>query len=107
MSMTRTQHTPDILSAVDFSAPRLAWGAALTRYIRQRRQQLGLTQECAAQLAGMELSQWCALESGWAPEMPEDMDLLQAIAGTLETSWADLSFLALMANCQQMGAAKQ
>ena len=55
----------------------------------------------------MELSQWCALESGWAPGMPEDMDLLQAIAGTLETSWADLSFLALMADCQQMGAAKQ
>jgi transcriptional regulator with XRE-family HTH domain len=76
----------------------------LTRYIRQRRKELGLTQERAAQLAGMELSQWCALESGWAPGMPEDMHMLQAIAGTLETSWADLSFLALMA---YLGAPRQ
>ena len=81
MSMNRTQHTPDILSAIDFRAPQLDWGGGLTRYIRQRRKELGLTQERAAQLAGMELSQWCALESGWAPAMPEDMHMLQAIAG--------------------------
>ena len=35
---------------------------------------------------------------------PDDMDTLQAIAGTLEASWADYSFLALMAECQQIGA---
>ena len=46
----------------------------------------------------MELSEWCALECGWVPDMPQGMDLLMAIAGTLETSWADLSFLALMAD---------
>ncbi len=98
MSMNRTQPTPDVLSAVDFHAPQLDWGGGLARYIRQRRQQLGLTQERAAELAGMQLSQWCALESGWVPDMPEGMDMIQAIAGTLETSWADLSFLALMAD---------
>jgi len=98
MSMNRTQPTPDILSAIDFRAPQLDWGGGLTRYIRQRRQDLGLTEERAAQLAGLQLSQWHALESGWVPEMPEAMDLLLAIAGTLETSWADLSFLALMAD---------
>ena len=98
MSMHRTQPIPDVLSAIDFDAPQLDWGGGLTRYIRQRRKQLGLTQERAAELAGMELSQWCALESGWVPEMPNGMDLLMAIAGTLETSWADLSFLALMAD---------
>ena len=38
MSMTRTQHTPDILSAINFDAPQLDWGGGLTRYIRQRRQ---------------------------------------------------------------------
>jgi transcriptional regulator with XRE-family HTH domain len=96
--MNRTQPTPDILSAVDFHAPQLDWGGGLTRYIRQRRQELGLTQERAAQLAGVELSEWVALESGWVPNMPDDMDLIQALAGTLETSWADLSFLALMAD---------
>jgi transcriptional regulator with XRE-family HTH domain len=98
MSTTRTQPTPDILSAVDFHAPQLDWGGGLTRYIRQRRQELDLTQERAAELAGLELSEWVALESGWVPNMPDDMDLIQALAGTLETSWADLSFLALMAD---------
>ena len=98
MSTTRTQPTPDILSAIDFHAPRLDWGGGLTRYLRRRRQELGLTQERAAQLAGLQLSEWHALESGWVPNMPDDMDMLQAIAGTLETSWADLSFLALMAD---------
>ena len=104
MSMTRTPHPPDVLSAVDFDAPRLAWDAALARYSRQRRKQLGLTQERAAQLAGLELSEWCAMEAGW---VPDDMGTIQAIAATLETSWADYSFLALMADCQQMGAPKQ
>ena len=98
MSTTRTQHTPDILDAVDFDTPKLDWGGGLSRYIRQRRQQLGLTQQRAAELAGMELSEWCALECGWVPEMPQGMDLLMAIAGTLETSWADLSFMVLMAD---------
>ena len=46
----------------------------------------------------MELSQWYALESGWVPDMPDDMDMIQTIAGTLETSWAEFSFLALMAD---------
>jgi len=104
MSMTHSQAQPDVLSAVDFRAPQLDWGAGLTRYIRQRRQELELTQEGAAELAGMELSQWYALESGWVPDMPEGMDMLRAIAGTLETSWADLSFLALMAD---LGALRQ
>ena len=104
MSMNRTPHMPAILSAVDFCAPRLAWDAALARYTRRRREELDLSLEHAAELAGLELSQWCALESGW---VPDDMGTIQAIAATLETSWADYSFLALMADCQQMGAAKQ
>ena len=104
MSMIRTQHSPDILSAVDFSAPRLSWTSALARFTRERRGKLGLSLERAAELAGLELSEWCALESGWAPD---DMGTIQAIAATLETSWIDYSFLALMADCQQMGATKQ
>ena len=104
MSMNRTHSTPDILSAVDFRAPRLAWNTALARYSRRRREELGLTEERAAQLAGLELSEWHALESGW---VPDDMAVIQAIAATLETSWAEYSFLALMAECQQMGARQQ
>ena len=54
----------------------------------------------------MELSPSGVLSNlpGWAPAMPEDMHMLQAMAGTLETSWADLSFLALMAD---LGAPRQ
>ena len=98
MSMIRMQPTPDVLSAIDFHAPQLDWCGGLSRYIRQRREELGFTQERAAQLAGLELSEWCALESGWVPNMPDDMNMLMGIAGTLETSWAEFSFLALMAD---------
>jgi hypothetical protein len=70
---------------------------ALASYTR-RREELGLSLKRAAELAGLELSEWCALEAGW---VPEDMYRLQAIAGTLQASWADYSFLALMAECQK------
>jgi transcriptional regulator with XRE-family HTH domain len=94
---------PYILSA--FDAPLLCcWNMALASYTRRRRQELGLSLERAAELAGLKLSEWDALEAGW---VPEDLRLIQAIAGTLETDWAEFSFLALMTDCQQMGAAKQ
>jgi transcriptional regulator with XRE-family HTH domain len=95
MSITRKQPTPD-LPAGDFDGPLLCcWNMALASYTRRRREELGLSLERAAELAGLELSEWCALEAGW---VPEDMYRLQAIAGTLGASWADYSFLALMAD---------
>jgi hypothetical protein len=45
----------------------------------------------AAELSGLELSEWCSLESGW---IPEDMDTIRSIAGTLRIDWKDLLFLA-------------
>lgn len=33
----------------------------------------------------------------------DNFPLIRAIAGTLEVSWMDYSFLALMADCQQRG----
>jgi hypothetical protein len=92
--------TPAILSHVDFNPPRPGWASGLARYTRRRREQLGLTIEHAAQLAGLELSQWCALESGWVPD-PDDLSRIEAIAATLEIFWGDYSFLVLMAACQQ------
>jgi transcriptional regulator with XRE-family HTH domain len=97
MSMNKSED-PAIFSALDFDAPRLRWDTALACYSRECREELGLSLERAAELAGLELSEWCALESGW---VPDDMATLQAIAATLQTSWADYSFLALMADCQQ------
>ncbi len=87
MSMSRI---PSILSTVDFTAPRPSWISALARYTRKRR----------AELAGLEMSEWAALESGWVPN-PDDIALIRSIAGTLEVSWVDFSFLALMAACQR------
>ena len=56
--------------------------------------------ERAAELAGLELSQWHALESGWVPDL-DDRNQIQAIAATLETGWVDYLVLVLMATCQQ------
>ena len=92
--------TPAILSAVDFNAPHLNWASGLARYTRRRREELGLSLEHAAKLAGLELSEWCALESGTVPDL-DDTGRLRAIAGTLQISWVDYSFLALMGICQQ------
>ena len=101
MSMTRIKpQAPAILSALDFTAPQLGWTSGLARYTRRRREELGLSVERAAELAGLELSQWYALESGWVPD-PDDMNRIEAIAATLEIFWGDYSFLALMATCQQ------
>jgi len=42
------------------------------------------------ELAGLALSQRCALESGWVPD-PDDQGRIEAIAGTLEIFWVDYS----------------
>jgi hypothetical protein len=54
----------------------------------------------AAELSGMELSQWCALEDGW---VPGDQATLHSIATTLQVRWADYSILALLAGYRQEG----
>jgi Helix-turn-helix domain len=100
MSMPRI---PSILSTVDFTAPRPIWGPALARYTRQRREKLGLSLERAAELAGLEMSEWAALESGWWLPASNNFPLIRAIAGTLEVCWMDYSFLVLMADGQPHG----
>ena len=90
----------DILSGMNFDVPRLDWPAGLACYTRRRRVELGLTIERAAKLAGMELSEWCALESGWVPEA-DDFARIEAIAATLQIFWGEYSILVMMASCQQ------
>lgn len=58
----------------------------LSRYVCQRREDLGLTIAKAAQLAGISFSEWCALESGW---MPHDPATLHAIRATLKAGFHD------------------
>jgi transcriptional regulator with XRE-family HTH domain len=77
---------------------RAWWASALARYTSKRREELGMTLARAAELSGLELSEWCALESGW---VPEEMDTIRAIAGTLRVDWKDLSFLTCFAGSFQ------
>jgi hypothetical protein len=58
----------------------------LSRYVRQRREDLGLTIARASELAGMAFSEWCALECGW---IPRDRATLHAIRATLTTGFYD------------------
>ena len=67
-------------------------GLLLANCIRHRREDLGLSIERAAQLTGIEPTQWLALEAGWMPNL--ESGLLEAIAGTLEVSFPDVLFIA-------------
>ena len=40
--------------------------------------ELGLTVGAAAELAGLEVSEWCALECRW---VPEELNVIRSIAG--------------------------
>jgi len=74
------------------TARRAELAMLLAREVRQRRQQLGLSVQRAAQLSGMETSEWHALEAGWVPSV--ESGLVDAIAGTLETGHIQTAFIA-------------
>jgi hypothetical protein len=67
-------------------------GLLLASCIRRRRAELGLSIERAAQLTGIESSQWQALEAGWVPNL--ESGLLEAVAETLEACFPDVLFIA-------------
>ena len=71
----------------------------LARGVRRRREELGLSIERAAQLSGMELSDWYALEAGWVPS--QDSGLVEAIAGTLESGYIQTSLIAEISRYNQ------
>jgi hypothetical protein len=95
-----SHHLPTPAAPAGRAARPFSWPLALARYARRRREELDLSLERAAQLAGLELSEWYALESGWVPDL-DDMGRIQAIAATLEVGWMDFSVLLLMAQFQQ------
>ena len=89
MSMHYTNVTP-----TNRTSTGAHWASALARYTAARREQLGLTIAEAAQLSGLQISEWLGLEEGWAPE---DLATLRAIAGTLRVRWTDYHMLASLA----------
>ena len=69
------------------------------RCVRRRREQLGLSVKRAAELSGMETSDWYVLEAGWVPS--QDSGLVAAIAGTIECGYIQTSFIAEISRYNQ------
>ena len=72
---------------------RLVWGRLFGSCIENVREAGGRSVEQAAHLAGMEASEWAAIEAGL---VPEDAAQLQSMAGALECSYDQLVNLALI-----------
>ena len=74
---------------------RQAWGRLFGSCIEKTRQAVGHSAEETAHLAGMETSQWLAIEAGY---VPADTTQLRSMAGALECGYEKLALLAFI--CQ-------
>jgi transcriptional regulator with XRE-family HTH domain len=63
--------------------------------IQDRRETIRLSVEDSARLAGMEVSEWAAIEAG---HIPADPARLRSIAAALEVRWEDMATLVFI--CQ-------
>jgi transcriptional regulator with XRE-family HTH domain len=63
---------------------RESWGRLFGLGIQATRTEAGLTIEEAAKLAGIELSEWMAIEDG---HVPQQVDRLRSMASVLEVSF--------------------
>ena len=81
------------------AAQRADLAMLLAREVRQRRQQLGLSVQRAAELSGMETSEWYALEAGWVPTV--ESGLLDSICGTLQSCHIQLPLIAEISRYNQ------
>ena len=73
---------------------RQAWGRLFGSCIEKTRQAGGRSVEEAARLAGMEASQWAAIEAGDVPDPAQ----LRPMAGALECGYEKIALLAFI--CQ-------
>ena len=92
-----------VLTTTSRSAARpTSWiASALANYARNRREELNLSAARAAELSGIEVSEWYALEEGW---VPEDRAVIQAIAATLRVRWTEVEALAFLVRLAQQPA---
>lgn len=68
------------------------------RIVRNRRRELGMTVTRAAQLSGMEVSQWWAIEAGW---VPTEYKTIRTIAATLEMGNSNLDLASILSSLAQ------
>jgi transcriptional regulator with XRE-family HTH domain len=78
-----------------FLIRRQAWGRLFGSCIERTREAGGRSVEEVAHLAGMEASQWAAIEGGY---VPADATRLRSMAGALECGYEKLASLAFI--CQ-------
>jgi hypothetical protein len=67
--------------------------------IRWRREELDLSMEHTSELAGLDVSEWCALEDGWVPS--RESKVLRSIAGALEACYGRVSIVAELSRFNQ------
>jgi transcriptional regulator with XRE-family HTH domain len=72
---------------------RQFWARIFGKAIEENRLARGLSIEDAAQLAGMEISEWAAIEAGVVPQTEAE---LRSIAGTLEIGYDRMLNLVLL-----------
>jgi hypothetical protein len=99
MSLLETHAVPTTAS----DGRQIRWAYAFARYVYLQRRALGLPLAQAAELSGMEVCSWIAMEEGRA--VPEDLNVIRSIEGTLEVRGGWLGTIALIARCQQSYAA--
>ena len=75
---------------------RRVWGQMFGQLIQSSRETGGPFYRETARLAGMEVSEWEAIEAGY---VPTDTGRLRAMAGALEMDWNQMARLALF--CRQ------
>jgi transcriptional regulator with XRE-family HTH domain len=68
------------------------------RSICETRKSVGLSIEEAARLSGMQISEWLAIEAGYAPEA---VSRLRAVADTMEISFDRIAMVVLL--CREAG----
>ncbi len=89
-----------LFSALNPSVRSQAWRQIFAGMIEDRREAVGRSQEEAARLAGMESSEWAAIEAGY---VPADVARLRSVAAALEVRFDDLALLVFI--CQDAWAA--
>ncbi len=77
---------------------RGSYAGLFARLVRDRRRELGLTITRAAELTGIEISEWLALEAGWVPREPRT---IRTISETLQVRTSDLDGASLMSSLAQ------
>ena len=98
MSMIEIGSNAPIPSAAPQEGDPSWWDLALAHATRRCREQLGLTIEAAAELAGLQSSEWVSLEAGW---VPWEEDTLHAIASTLQVCRGEYFGLAAIVRIHQ------